>query len=186
MRLKPIKACPSAKQTTPAKAGQRMDQTEVGNKWVNRRVALATWQQLVSCLLPSRKVCGMRQTSAAPAPALLEPAGARRLGGDAVSCWDEAGALSRLNPLSLTVQSEWPRQPQGNYTDPCHSCGRVRLLGSSEGGEEVAAGLLSAGRIRSATPSPPKGRVSHGASTLLAALLHREAQNPNPADQCIP
>lgn len=57
-----------------------------------------------------------------------------------------------------------PLQPQGNYTDPCHSCRRVRLFGSSEQGEEVATGLVSAGRICSATLSLPKGLVSHQVS----------------------
>ncbi|KAK4818920.1 hypothetical protein QYF61_022097 [Mycteria americana] len=40
----------------------------------------------------------------------------------------------------------------------------VRLFGSCERGEEVAAGLVSAGRSGSATPSLPKGLVSRGAS----------------------
>lgn len=62
------------------------------------------------------------------------------------------------------IRHRLPLQPQGNYTDPCHSCRRVRLFGSSEQGEEVAAGLVSAGRICSATLSLPKGLVSHQVS----------------------
>lgn len=80
-----------------------MYQAEVGNKWINAKVVLATWQQAASCILSSHKVRGINLY----VPALLEPAEARRLRGDVVSCQDEAGTLSQLNPLSLAVQWEW-------------------------------------------------------------------------------
>lgn len=73
------------------------------------------------------------------------------------------------------IRHRLPLQPQGNYTDPCHSCRRVRLFGSSEQGEEVATGLASAGRICSATLSLPKGLVSHQASYWqLCHIMRRE------------
>lgn len=52
------------------------------------------------------------------------------------------------------IRQRLPHQPQGNYPDPCHSCKRVRLLQSSKQGQEVAAGLVSAGHICSATLFP--------------------------------
>lgn len=62
------------------------------------------------------------------------------------------------------IRQHLPRQPQGNYPDPCHSCKRVRLFQSSKQGEEVAAGPVSAGHICSATLSLPKGLVPCGMS----------------------
>lgn len=56
-----------------------------------------------TCILSSSKVRGINLYD----PALLGPIGARRFRGDAVSCQDEAGTLSQLNPLSLAVQLEW-------------------------------------------------------------------------------
>lgn len=71
------------------------------------------------------------------------------------------------------IRQRLPHQPQGNYLDPCHSCKRVRLLQSSKQGQEVAAGLVSAGHICSATLSLPEDLVPYGVSYWQALPHHK-------------
>lgn len=65
-------------------------------------------------VLLSRRASGLQQPSDVQASPLLKPVGPEKAEVAAVSCKDEARALSQLNPLSLAVPSEphqaWPAQ----------------------------------------------------------------------------